>query len=58
MAGPRGKAPKMGKPRNAGKIVKRLLEYQSLFKYRLIIVAIAIIVSSLAGVAEIGRADV
>ncbi len=53
MAGPRGKAPKMGKPRNAGKIVKRLLEYQSLFKYRLIIVAIAIIVSSLAGVAGI-----
>ena len=53
MAGPQGRKPKIGKPRDAGKIIKRLLQYQSKYKFQLIVVAIAIIISALAGVAGI-----
>ena len=40
MAGPQGRKPKIGKPRDAGKIIKRLLQYQSKYKFQLIVVAI------------------
>ena len=39
------------KPKNAGRIIKRLIKYMSMYKFQLIIVGILIIISSLAAVA-------
>jgi len=39
------------KPKNAGKIIKRLIKYMSMYKFQLIIVGVLIIISSSAAVA-------
>ena len=49
--GPGSNRKAIAKPKNIGKILKRLLNYMSEYRFQLIIVGILIIVSSLAGVA-------
>ena len=39
------------KPKNAGKIIKRLIKYMSMYKFQLIVVGVLIIISSSAAVA-------
>ncbi|HHU89672.1 MAG TPA: ABC transporter ATP-binding protein [Clostridiaceae bacterium] len=51
MAGPGSKHKPVARPRNAGKIIKRLLKYMSIYRFQLIIVGILIIISSFASVA-------
>lgn len=54
MAGPRGRRSEHGgAPKNSKKIIERLLNYHSVYRFKLILVVITIIVSSLAGVAGI-----
>ena len=51
MAGPGSNRKPVAKPKNAGKIIKRLIKYMSAYRYQLILVGILIIVSSFAAVA-------
>ncbi len=51
MPGPGFNRKAIAKPKNVGKILKRLIKYMSVYRYQLIIVGILIIFSSLAGVA-------
>lgn len=51
MPGPGSNKPAMAKPKNAGKTLKRIMSYMSEYKLKLIFVAMAIIISSGAGVA-------
>lgn len=51
MSGPRSHRKPIAKPKNVGKILKRLLKYMSAYRYRLILVGVLIIISSLANIA-------
>ena len=51
MPGPGRNRKAIAKPKNVGKILKRLIKYMSMYRFRLIIVGALIIISSLAGVA-------
>jgi len=51
MAGPGSNRKPVAKPKNAGKIIKRLIKYMSAYRYQLILVGILIIISSFAAVA-------
>ncbi|HWQ29680.1 MAG TPA: ABC transporter ATP-binding protein [Negativicutes bacterium] len=51
MPGPGSNKPAIAKPKNAGKTLKRIMSYMSEYKLKLIFVAMAIVISSGAGVA-------
>ncbi len=51
MAGPHGSKPAIAKPKNAARTLRRILSYMFQYKLQLVLVALAIFVSSAAGVA-------